>query len=549
MKMTLNKTTSSILLALTVLNGCAVHNAATGNIDTNLALATKLLADKQKQSMMNVERVDGIYLGDSPIKVKTRDLPAFFAKKFEYAEQTSQLYQIAEAITSKTGVFTHVTDDAMAVSNGGDTLQQQAADIAKAGQQPNATNNSNLLPQPTPINNSNSAQPSGPKLVSLQPYSGTLSGFLDMATARFGLSWRYEGGQIIIYALETRSFTVSSVDSTVEVTARVGNSSSGSGNAGQSGNQVTATTEQSTKATTIMSPWKSIENNVRSMLSRYGRVVASPVTNSLIVTDSPAILDRVGTYLEAENKKLSKRVDLYVKVYSVKTTKGENYGLDWNAVYRFVKDASTSGYPLAPGYSVSATTGGNLSFKLSPNSTSPWAGSDLMFKALSSQGNVSELTSAHVSPLNNRPAPIFVGRQIGYLAKTSVTSTDSTSSVSMEPGNISSGFTLNLLPSVLDKGRINLRYSMDIASLVNLQTIKVGEQQIQVPDIDTRSLFLDTAVQNGETLVIAGFEQDSNSVKGSGLGSPRNILFGGSSEASVGKDVLVVVITSYSVDR
>lgn len=535
---------SIAVLTLAGLSGCAVHQEAKTNITANVKTATDLLAEKQKQSMLNVERVAGIYLGDQPIKIRKRDLPQMFDKKFEFAEPSTDLYQLAEMLTSKTGVMTIATEDAITVS-AGIVLPQKL--------QPSATTSTGLAstsalppapPQPATASQSSTANSRQIRSVTLQPYSGTLAGFLDMATARFGVSWKYDKGQIIIYALDTQVFTVASIDSTVDVTSRVGNGSSG----GSSQSSVAGTTQQSTTAVTSLSPWKSIENNVRSMLTQNGRVVTSPVTNSIIVTDTPTVLDRVSSYLDSENRKLSKRVDLYVKVFSVKTGKGESYGLDWNAINRFVKDAANTGYPLAPGYSVSATSGGNLTFKLSPNSTSPWAGSDLMLKALSTQGDVSELTSAHMSPLNNRPAPIFVGRQIGYLARTSVSTTDNGSTTALEPGSVNGGFTLNLLPSVLDKGRINLRYSMDIAS-VSLQNVKSGGQEIQIPDIDTRSLFLDTAVQSGETLVIAGFEQDSNALKGNGVLSPRNFLLGGASEASVGKDVLVAVITAYQVDR
>lgn len=533
-----------VICASAIASGCAVHNEAQKSISANLDKANNLLVQKHQQSLSNVEKVNGIYLGDAPIKSKIRVLPALFSKKFEYSEPISDLNGLAEAITGKTGIFTHVTEDALQVGGPSDTTN--AAQLPAAAVAPTP----GLPPPPPPINNgsgaANSAFAVTVKKLSIQPYSGSISGFLDMATARFGVTWKFEDGQIVIYALDTRVFTIASVPGDIEISSRVGNAASGSNQ--QPGGNVSNTTQQSTVANTKLSPWVSIENNVRSMLSRSGRVVASPATNSLIVTDTPTHLDRVANYLEVENKKLSRRVDLYVKVYSVKTGKGENYGLDWNAIYKFVKDTTASGYPLAPGYSIAANTG-NLSFKLSPNSTSPWAGSDLMLKALATQGDVSELTSAHLSPLNNRPAPIFVGRQVGYLARTTVSNTDAASSVSLEPGSISSGFTLNLLPSVLEKGRINLRYSMDIASLVALNAIKSGDQEIQVPDIDTRSLLLDTAVQSGETLVIAGFEQDSNSVKGSGFLSPRNILLGGSSQAQVGKDVLVVVITSYLVDR
>ncbi|MDN0082479.1 PilN family type IVB pilus formation outer membrane protein [Crenobacter sp. SG2305] len=532
-----------------LLAGCAVHQQARHSINSEMDEAANLIADKRKQSMSNVERVEGIYLGDSPVRTKRPNLPSLFDKQFVFNKPVSDLNSLAEEITGVTGILCRVTDDALSPTGAGQS-QQSGSSSSPAVPSPIASTG---LPPPPPVPSSYGQAASSSQVqrtANVQAFSGSLTNFLNMATTRFGVSWKFDDGQIVIFAQDTRVFQLSSLPGDLDITSQVGNSATGgNGSNGGTTNSVTTSTQQSTTAKTKLTPWSSIEANVKSMLSTNGRVMSSPATNSLVVTDTPAILDRVSDYIDRENKRLSQRVDLYVKVYKVSVANGEDYGLDWAAVYKWLAKNTTIGLNRLSNLNTNGAGTTNLSFSIDPNSTSPWAGSQWMFKALATQGDVSEVTSAHVSPLNNRPAPVFVGKQVGYLAKVTTSNTQTTSSTALEPGTISTGFTMNLLPSVMERGRINLRYTMDLASLLRLDTVSSGGQIIQLPNIDSRSMMMDTVVKSGETLVIAGFEQSASNIAQEGSLIPGNILFGGTSQASKGKDVLVVVISSYLVNR
>ena len=88
---------------------------------------------------------------------------------------------------------------------------------------------------------------------------------------------------------------------------------------------------------------------------------------------------------------------------------------------------------------------------------------------------------------------------------------------------------------------------MDISDLLSMKTVTSpdGTAVSETPEIQRRSMMEDTVIHNGETLVIAGFEQNHNDVTRSGIGSPRAWAFGGSTAADTERNVLVIVISSY----
>jgi type IVB pilus formation R64 PilN family outer membrane protein len=279
------------------------------------------------------------------------------------------------------------------------------------------------------------------------------------------------------------------------------------------------------------------------MLSSRGSVVTSPATGTLTVTDTPAILARVEKFIERENRVLSRQVLINVTVLSVSLTDEDNYGLNWDMVFS----------ELSRRYGIKNTFNqgaGGTAFSASvlDTSSSKLAGSSVLIRALSTQGRVQKQTSASVAALNHQPVPVQVVRQTAYLKSSQTTiSANVGSTTSLSPGVVNSGFTMTVLPSVLDNGTVLLQFSTDISTLRKLNTVSSsdasGASQIQTPEVDTRNFLQRVAMKSGQTLGVSGFEQMEGGVDRQGVGAPTNFLFGGGMGARSNKDVIVILVT------
>jgi type IVB pilus formation R64 PilN family outer membrane protein len=169
-----------------------------------------------------------------------------------------------------------------------------------------------------------------------------------------------------------------------------------------------------------------------------------------------------------------------------------------------------------------------------------------VISALSTQGKVSELTSATMVTLNNQPAPVNVGRQVSYLASSSTTVTASAgSTTSLQPGQVQTGFSMVVLPHIIDGKELLLQSSINISSLLKLATITSGASTIQSPDVSTSNFIQRVKLNSGDLLVMAGFDQDNLSAVSNGVGEATNTLFG--SRATSGTRKLLVVIVQPTV--
>jgi type IVB pilus formation R64 PilN family outer membrane protein len=171
-----------------------------------------------------------------------------------------------------------------------------------------------------------------------------------------------------------------------------------------------------------------------------------------------------------------------------------------------------------------------------------------MINALSTQGKVRKETSASVTTLNYQPVPVQVARQTAYLKSSQTTiSANVGSSTSLTPGVVTSGFTMTLLPNLLDNGTVMLQFSTDISTLRRINTVSstgtTGGSQIQTPEIDTRNFLQRVAMKSGQTLVVSGFEQMEGDVERQGTGSPSNFLLGGGAASRSNKEIIVILIT------
>src|SRR5690606_28678427 len=137
-----------------------------------------------------------------------------------------------------------------------------------------------------------------------------------------------------------------------------------------------------------------------------------------------------------------------------------------------------------------------------------------------------------ITTLNLKPAPILIGRQTTYLAEVSTTAlagngTGSSSTQSLTPGTITTGFNMTLLPYLMDGPEMLLQYSVNLSALNAMNTASSGGNMIQMPDLDNRIFSQSVRLRSGETLVLSGFDQTINNAKKRGTGDPNFWLLGG----------------------
>ncbi|WP_372240358.1 PilN family type IVB pilus formation outer membrane protein [Pseudomonas sp. JG-B] len=259
--------------------------------------------------------------------------------------------------------------------------------------------------------------------------------------------------------------------------------------------------------------------------------------------DRPYVLEQVGEYLEEENENLSRQVMFNVQVYNVTLNDEDNVGIDWNLVYKAANgNLSFALENTAPGINSSAIAG-TIGI-----TDGDWAGSTAIVKALSQQGKVSVVTNPTVTTLNLNPVPLQIARQTTYIQSAQVTNTpDVGTTGSLNPGTVTAGFNMMLLPRIMDDKELILWYTININTLIRLGSEEAGGTRIQTPEIDGRLFDQKVKLKSGQTWVLSGFDQTSEQGTQTGTGAAWNFLLGGSAVRKTTRDIIVVMITPYVV--
>lgn len=527
------------------ISAAALTTGCTGlkqHIETNVSAAetkaTRLVRDvgvieSSGQAAAAVVHENGIWIGKNVIKRDVVPLPAVFHQPATFDRSVSSLAELAERITLRSGIPTKIAPDALQVFT---RSAQPGTNVPISGSGPGIIS---AAPAAT-ATPSAAATAAGPVRITYS--GGTFKGFLDTVSARFGIFWRYVDGTVQFYYTDTRAFQIAAVPGDSALTASVSSgavSTADSGGGGGGSNGLSANNTQNTAVKTELSVYPSIEKSVSSMLSPYGKVVASPATGTMTVTDTPDRLEQIAQFIERENKALSRQVMVNVTVLAVTVSNNDNFGINWNLVYGDLERRYGVRNTLA-----SDPNSTSFSAAILNTATSKLAGSSLVIDALSQQGKVRRETSASVVTLNNQPVPVQVAKQTGYLKSSQTTlSANVGATTTLTPGTVTSGFNMSILPHILGNGTVLMQFSTDISSLRGIRKVSSDSGSIETPEIDTRNFLQRVAMRSNETLVISGFEQTDDNLDQQGVGMPTNMLLGGGMKAQASKELIVILIT------
>lgn len=385
-------------------------------------------------------------------------------------------------------------------------------------------------------------------------YTGKLSGLLSQVATDLDLLWYYDKNSIVFYETETKTFTLYALGTEISYQTAVQT---------DDGNQVSL---EST-----LKEWDEVENAISGIIGKADNAdfTVSRSLGTITVTAPPSVLARVGEYIARQNKRLSQLVTIDVKVLQVSISNDSAFGLNLAAAIN-----STSGLNLVanPKNNLASTEASSMNIAVLSNTVSALtgathiedgkivegaytqdqiangslsgaAGSNALIQALAKQGKVSLVTNVGVTTRSNRVAPVNNTRTTGYIKRFESRNFTTVESSTVDQDDLETGFSMQLLPNVLENGKILLLFRMSVRELLKMSTQTIGEVTLQLPEVEERSFMQEVIMESGQMLVVSGFEKQNNSDTRYGLGDPDFMALSGSRETTAQRDVLVVILT------
>lgn len=542
----------AISVAAALLSGCTFSeiNKMQKKAQSDAEVARIQAVQPRSQHPQPLTWSDQQWINPRPIPVAVREKNKRAPScNITQAKSEIQLHELAQRITTLCGTPVIFTPDALSVG-------QNTVSTGVTRQM------SGTLPLPDasgriPLNSLGSTtQAATPAVASNQPvnltglmWQGELTGLLDLVASRSGLNWRMDNGTIVFYLMETRTYSLAMLNTKTSSTSSVssGTTSTMGATGGQSNSASgESTTSQSTTTGQDYDLYADMRKSIEAMLTPdKGRYWLSSSSSSLIVTDTPAVQESVARYVNEQNRIMNRQVALNVEVLSVGNTHSEDFRIDWDLVY---KSLHTAGATLnnVSGDITGGTSAGVSILDTATGNAAKFAGSSLLLKALSEQGDVSVVTSQSSTVTNLTPVPIQMADQTVYVAQSATTTTtDVGATTTLTPGMITTGFNMTLLPLIQEVGDIQLQVNFNLSDPPTIRnfTSKDGNSYIEMPYTKLRSLSQKANLRAGQSLILTGFDQNNTTATKSGTFTPGNPLFGGGQSAKNERSTLVIIIT------
>ncbi|XAI97261.1 hypothetical protein [Dolichospermum phage Dfl-JY45] len=540
---------SLALASLVFLSGCAtsLHTQQGTLAREEVKLVDEARNNLRSQPGHDWSVSDGVYLGSGeaiPLPINS-ERERVLDQSVEFTRgHLMTLPQVAELVQTTLGVRVSVAQDAIQAAG------QMAPDPFEA----------DVAAQPTgplALGLALSSQQQGASGASTQggavriDYQGSLRGLLDYITTRTGTFWEFGGSGIVISRFVTRTYRITAIPGVSGLSGRLGSSSasggSSSGGGGSGGSSASTTTTSDQQATMevevdIVAP---AAEAIRSMLSDGGEAVLMQGMGLITVTDTPIVHDRVSALVENINEMATRQAFVDVQVVSVDLNDAEAYGINWD----IVRQALNGRTQLSLLSTADVPTNVNTASFAVIDPTYNFAGSNLLLQALETQGNVRVTTNQAVPVLSNAPTPINIVDEVSYLAEqeTTVLPESGGIQVRLTPGVLSVGFSMQMLPVILDNDDVLLQFSSTISSLRELRTVSGGgganAGRIEVPTVSKRDTMQRVKLRSGQTLALWGFEQERARSEARGNGVASFMLGGGSRNSQSTRTVLVILVT------
>lgn len=456
-----------ILATVAILSGCTGHNMrgeANNAIDAAQrdATAYDILQDQPA----------ALYVTEPPADTeakKVRNLPAWANENYSFSSSQMPFFYVAEDIVKRHGVH---------VGYGSDIDINQEIGFSFAG-------------------------------------PGSVYSALEGLAATSGYHFEIHGNQVTWSAYVYEHFDLAYVGGKYNylIGNEAGDNNDSSQSAGQSVEVGANTAQYSNVTAEEQDLYKEIEDTLTSIVADQGQVIVSKAAASAIVTATPARMKHVRSYMEEMTNTLARAVVLEFKVIKFTSNIDSAVGIDWS----LLKETLDSKLVFNSNYVDSVTqtifAGPPISFGAARN-VGDLSGSELFVKALEEQGRVSIVTEPKVTTMVNRVAVLEKSKLTGYIARTEVTAGyEGQTSVEIQPGTVKAGYSIYAIANVDKNNRVYLHVSSNLSDLIGIQRKDVGTSAIETPNFTENSFSQTSILKSGNTMVLNGLSQNSNSAE------------------------------------
>lgn len=361
-------------------------------------------------------------------------------------------------------------------------------------------------------------------------WQGSLNSLLDEVADTFKSQWSYNGRAITFDTLVTRTYMLHALASDITASGSVSGGTSDTG----------SLPEVSLSDSASLEVWREVEGAINTILGDNGDSSFSPSTGTITVRGAPENVDQVEQYLRIQNSMRLRRVAVSVKVLAIETSDQYNFNLDLQGIIERAVDTALIDADF------NSTDGMSIGVLKGVDKAGNAVDTDAVTALLEANEQIDRVAITHsgaIVTLSDQPAPLQVGRQVSYLERVSATTDDTGGSTSIEPGTLDLGLMMTILPRIIQDDRILMRLSVAITDASQpFRSFTSGDSTVELPEVETTGFLQNAVLNDGETLVLAGFEKNENSYDDSG--APGGFWTGGSRSTNRSRELSVLLISA-----
>ena len=267
-------------------------------------------------------------------------------------------------------------------------------------------------------------------------------------------------------------------------------------------------------------------------------IIADDVRNALVVLATPQDYKMVETAIRKLDI-VPLQVLIEASILEVTLNDDLSYGVEWYFNNGFNSNKVSSGrgvLDLGKGNTLAAPV---PSFSYTIVNTA--AQVRLAISALENESKVNVLSSPSLMVLDNQTATINVGDEIPVPTRQSVSVIDSTAPTVNEIQFRKTGVTLTVTPRVNSSGLVTMDIKQEVSNAVSTTT-----SALNAPTIQNRQVESTVAINSGDTIILGGLIQDTQTKNGSGIPGLHRIpilgkLFGQTKNEMIRTELLVLI--------